>query len=134
MGMTIDTVSHTSVMKDLYPGPGTTVKQWVVDTWRESRWERETCPVVSVPLHDDNCGCQCRNAGQTRWLYLAHDSCYYCNDLYDAHVGDLDIAAWQMERASRPPICADPDRLSDEIGPPLPILRDNPVLKSLRKP
>lgn len=125
--------SFDQMMRDMYARPGEVIKQYVVDMGRESEWERETCPRVTVPVHDDNTGLQCRNSYSSQWSYLDHDCCYVCNDLYRAHAGDMDIAAWRMERALRPPICADKTKLSDQIAPPLPSMRDNPIFQALKK-
>lgn len=117
-------------MRDLYAEPGTVLKQWVVDARANSQWANATCPRVIVPMHRDNTGFDCRNAGRdVPWHHLNHDSCYECNDLMDKHAGDLDIAAWIMERAVRPPVCADHSKLSDLVASPLPSMRDNPLMQ-----
>lgn len=111
--------SLNDVLRDLFPMPGTRLKQWVVDLREQAMWDLATCPVLRVPAHDDNTGLPCRNSGAAPWSALAHDCCRACNYLRDLHSGDLDVAAWQMRRAARPPICGDKGKLSDELEPPL---------------
>lgn len=106
-----------AMMKDLYPLPGTRIKQWVVDQRREAAWAAETCPRVGVPRHDDNTGCECRNFGPNLWAWLAHDCCSFCDDLYEYMAGRPDIAAWLVEKAARPAPTSDRSLLSDEIEP-----------------
>lgn len=113
----MNVTSYNEVLKDMYPLPGTRVKQWVVDMRRESAWERETCPRVQVFGHPDNTGVECRNVGSAPWSYLSHDCCSVCNDLLDAVGGRADMAAWTAERAARPPIEQDRSKLSDEVEP-----------------
>lgn len=132
MSVDLNVFSLDTEMKELYPAPGMRIKQWVVEHWDRIGWERRTCPVVSVPDHIDNCDGHCRNVGTTPWVDLDHDSCYVCGDLYAKHAGDLDIAAWRMERAGLPPICADRDKLSDHIQP-MWRLSESPVFKLMRK-
>lgn len=139
----------SAALRDIYPTPGTRIKQWVVDENRESDWVRATCPVVDVPLHTDNCvgdGLEserdaeygppmgtyedrrlyCRNYGVTLWTYLNHDSCYTCGDLHEATADRPDIAAWRVLRDARPPITTDRSLLSDEIAPEL-HMAENPI-------
>lgn len=104
-------------LHDMYPKPGTCIKQWVIDTRDRARWCADTCPIVHVTYHRDNTDTLCRNVGRTPWLNLNHDYCYVCNDLRDIHSGDLDIAAWQIAWALLPPICEDHNKLSGEVAP-----------------
>jgi len=129
--MTSDTVTVNALYKDLYPAAGTRIKQWVVEMGRESAWERETCPRVDVPSHNDNCGGGCRNVGSTQWMHLNHDSCYDCNDLQDATRERPDVVAWLAERAKRPPITTDREALSEEIAPDW-SLTEHPMFRRLR--
>jgi hypothetical protein len=105
------------IMRDMYPQPGERIKQWVVDTRRESEWERATCPRFPMYGHDDNTGIECRNSrAVVPWTWLeGHDCCYVCNDIGDGLRDNADVQRWQAERAARPPIEADRDRLSDEV-------------------
>lgn len=70
-----------SWMREMYALPGTQLKQWVVDLRRASAWERETCPLVLSPAHNDNTGAECRNSGAAQWFHLDHDCCDACCDL-----------------------------------------------------
>jgi len=74
--VTSNIVSVDALYRDLYPAAGTRIKQWVVEMQREFAWERETCPRVDVPVHNDNCGGECRNVGTTQWMNLDQDSCH----------------------------------------------------------
>lgn len=148
--MTLTTVSMNETMKDVYPTPGTRIKQWVVDQRKEREWTQATCPRVEVPPHIDNCTpgiygyeldaeygppigghIPCRNVGSAIWVDLDHDSCYVCGDLCAATRNRPDIAAWCVEQAARPRPCVDRSQLSDEIAPDLSML-DNPMLALLR--
>lgn len=119
MSATMNVTAFDAVMRDVYPRPGERIKQWVVDTGREQAWERETCPIVTVPDHRDNTGAECRNCGSSAWIYLSHDCCYVCNDQREATATRPDVVAWLAERAARPPIERDHKKLSDEIAPDL---------------
>lgn len=149
--MAVKTVSIDALYRDLYPGPGERIKQWVIDRRNERAWVLATCPRVEVPNHIDNCTpdgydpaldaeygppigghIPCRNVGSTIWDDLDHDSCYFCGDLQRATQNRPDIIAWRAERASRPPICTDRDKLSDEVQPDL-RLADHPMLALLRR-
>jgi hypothetical protein len=109
-------VNMDSLFKDMYAQPGQRLKQWVVDQRRESKWENETCPKVSVPQHDDNTGASCRNGGDAvPWTYLSHDCCGLCEDFGDEAAKRDDVIAWRAEKAKRPPIETDHSKLSDEV-------------------
>lgn len=126
-------VNLNDIMKDLYPGTGTRLKQWVVDTRREAAWERETCPTVSVGPHEDNTGIECRNAiSWTPWAYLNHDCCYICNVLQDETRVRADIQAWLVEKGRRPPVERDRTKLSDEVQADV-SLGDHPLLKMVQR-
>lgn len=127
-----DLVSFDSLMKDLHPLPGTRIKQWVVDERREHAWERQTCPHVDIPGHDDNTDILCRNSGGAPWARLDHDCCSLCGDTMEATAGREDIASWRAERDARPPVCADRSLLSDQIEPEWK-LEPHPVFKMLRR-
>ena len=118
MTAAISVVPFDSMMKDLYPLPGTRLKQWVVDARREAVWVRETCPLVLVPAHDDNCGDRCRNVGVTAWAHLNHDSCHECNDLQEGVSREPEIVAWCADLAARPKSTSDLELLSDEVQQP----------------
>lgn len=130
--MTVATVSMGAVMRDLYPGAGTRIKQYVVELRREGAWERETCPLVDVPEHNDNTGTGCRNVGSTPWMWLAHDCCDPCGELHDATTSRPDVAAWRALRAGRPPITSDREALSNEVQEDF-SMADNPVIAFIRK-
>lgn len=119
--MTVVTVSSFSAaLKDYYPAPGTRIKQYVVDTYRENKWERETCPRFTMPAHDDNTDAPCRNAIEAvPWTYLDHDCCYFCGDHHEQLRALPEVQAWLAERAKRPPIESDRSKFSDEIAPEL---------------
>ena len=119
-------------MKDFYPLPGTRLKQYVVDQYREAAWERETCPRFDVEEHDDNTGLRCRNEGPTPWTYLDHDCCHDCGDRHTALRDGPSVRAWLEEKAKRPPIESDRTKLSDEIARDL-SLKENPVFAMLKK-
>lgn len=126
--------SYDQLLRDVYPLPGTRLKQWVVDLQREQEWERSTCPTVSVPDHSDNTGMPCRNqwAGAVPWTHLDHDSCYTCGDLHEAMRTRADVVAWLALKAARPPITSDREALSDEVAPDL-SLTDHPLVAMLRR-
>jgi hypothetical protein len=126
-----------ALYKDVYPAPGTRIKQWVVDVRREHAWERETCPRIEVPTHEDNTGAVCRNAQtETPWSHLDHDCCYSCNDLQGATRDRADVQAWLAENANRPPIEADRTKLSDQVEPEIDpdAWRDHPLCKVRGEP
>jgi hypothetical protein len=112
-----DTVSLSALFKDLYPGGGNRIKQWVVESRRERAWENETCPRVATEPHLDNTGLDCRESvGPALWFHLdGHDCCHTCNDLAEEARTRQDIAAWLALKAERPPIISDRTALSDEI-------------------
>lgn len=125
--------SFTVVMKDMYPLSGTRMKQWVVETWRGLAWERETCPRIFIPVHDDNTGIQCRESGPTQWTHAEmHDCCAICNEMAEGARRDPPVVQWLAERAARPPVTPDRETLSDEIAPDI-SLRDSPFLKMLKR-
>lgn len=130
--MPTTSVSLTSTFRDLYPGAGTRLKQWVVDLRKRIEWERETCPRVDVAEHDDNCGSSCRNVGGAPWTHLAHDCCEVCCDLHEATAQRPDVVAWLAERDALPPMCTDRDKLSDEVEPDH-MLRNHPLLAMVRR-
>jgi hypothetical protein len=128
------TVAHT--LKDYYPLPGTRIKQYVLDTYRENEWERDTCPKVEMIEHDDNTGMPCRySATSAQWRYvLDHDCCEVCNAVGVALANEPRIKAWLDEKAKRPPICADRELLSDRIAPEwASVTAENPLLKMMKK-
>lgn len=124
--------SFNATLKDFYPRPGERMKQYVADTLREHKWENETSPRVDVERHDDNTGIECRNVGRVPWTWLDHDACYDCGDRYEALRDGPLVQAWLAEKAKRPPICEDREKLSDEIAPD-PSLAEHPVLAMVRK-
>lgn len=125
--------SVAALYKDMYPRPGDRIKQWVVDVRREDAWERETCPRVFVPKHDDNTGLECRNEGPTIWTYLAHDCCSTCCEMHE-HAGEQpEIQAWLEEKSKRPPIEKDRTKLSDVIQEDY-SLRPHPMLREFKDP
>ena len=112
--------SLNETMKDVYPRPGTRIKQWVVDARREQQWERDTCPRIVMNDHEDNTGAPCRNCyGSVPWTYLDHDCCQICGDEHERIRMRPDVQAWLTERAARPAIEPDHSKLSDEIEPDL---------------
>lgn len=127
---TVFSVDRT--LKDFYPRPGTAIKQYVVDTRRVLDWEEKTCPRISVPVHDDNCGCPCRNIGVSTYEMLAnHDCCGECETMADNLLERSDIRAWHDELARRmADVCADRDKFSDQIEPDR-SLRENPTFALL---
>lgn len=120
----MDLTSVSALLKDLYVQPGDRLKQWVVDSRRESEWESRTCPLVAVEVHDDNTGSQCRNTYATamQWRRLTHDCCHTCNKLQDANEQRPDIAEWLIEKSKRPPIEKDHSKYSDEVQADYPLL------------
>jgi hypothetical protein len=120
--------SFDAMFRDLYPQPGDRIKQWVVDSRRESAWESQTCPKVDVPEHDDNTGTGCRNVGRLPWTYLRHDCCSECEDIHDQTASRPDVVAWLAEKAARPPVEADRSKYSDQRQPEYPALRAHPLL------
>jgi hypothetical protein len=122
--------SMDQLFRDMYPLPGTRLKQWVVDSRRERAWEVQTCPRVVVPVHDDNTGLECRNARSTvAWTDLNHDCCGECNELMEATESRDDVSAWLAEKAKRPPIEQDRTKLSDEVEPE----REHPTYTWLKR-
>lgn len=120
-------------MKDIYAPGGTLLKQWVVDLCRNQEWERETCPSVGVPKHDNDTEYECKHSTSTvRWTMLHDRDCKFCKDLQDSTFGRPDVAEWRAERDARPPICADRTQLSDETQPHVE-MRDGPFFAMIRK-
>lgn len=129
----MNTFSFDQMLRDHYATPGTRLKQYVVDSRREYAWERETCPKVFVFAHTDNTGASCRNSGQqTPFAYLNHDCCHPCNDFAELIKERDEIRAWLAEKAARPPICEDREKLSDEIEPDRSFAA-NPLFAFLKK-
>lgn len=112
-------VSMDRTFKDLYPGAGTRLKQWVVDLRKRLDWERETCPWIDNEAHRDNTGAECRNSGTAQWVHLEqHDCCGECNDLAEVTKEHrASVRDWLAAREALPPMCTDRDKLSDEIEP-----------------
>lgn len=134
MPSTMNVVAFDSYMRDMYAPPGTQLKQWVVDVRRISAWERETCPLVLTEPHNDNTGAQCRNSGSAQWYHLEHDCCSECDDLHEVTRTRADVVAWLAAREryrSEHPVCDDHDKLSDEVEPEWPILRNHPFIKAI---
>jgi hypothetical protein len=123
----VDVTSFDVTLKDFYPRPGERIKQYVVETRREYQWEDETCPRVDVPEHDDNTGASCRNVGRAQWRHLDHDCCSTCEALDVETASRTDVQEWLAAKAARPPICSDRTRISDEIAPEWPSLREHPM-------
>lgn len=112
--------SVVRTMKDFFPQPGERIKQYVVDMRREDRWERETCPRIQVPVHEDNTGVECSNSNSSvPWIDLDHHCCYVCGDLSESTRELVEARGWFAAKAARPPICDDLDKLSDQIAPDL---------------
>lgn len=129
-----------ATMKDVYPLPGTRMKQWVVDMRREDAWERETCPVLDVPQHSEDCDDaeaasgelrDCASVGRTSWLDIHGRECRFCEGFAFGALGRPEMVAWFAAKKARPPICADRDQLSDEIAPDMGEM-SNPMLAFLR--
>ena len=133
--MTLESVSQT--LKDFYPRPGERIKQYVVDTRRENDWERETCPRAQVDehQHDDDNGETCYAFGGERsWADLGRQRCDTCEALFHKLRDTPAIQAWLAEKAARPPIESDRMKLSDEIAPEWPAMRQSPLFALLKKP
>jgi hypothetical protein len=120
--------SMNALFKDMYPLPGTRLKQWVVDSRREAAWENDTCPRFDVAEHDDNTGTLCRNVGRVPWTFLNHDCCHTCNEQLEAIENGPQVQAWLAAKAARPPIEQDRSKLSDEVQPDYPPM-SNPFLR-----
>jgi len=104
------------IMKDCYPHPGHRIKQWVVDMRRNMEWERATCPVVDVHVHQDNAGFDCEHSGTSvKWIDLGYVECDHCSAYQDELGKSPALVQWQAERAARPPVCEDRDKFSDEV-------------------
>ena len=128
----VDTVD--ALLKDMYPLPGTPLKQWVVDQRRESQWESETCPRFTLAEHEDNAGTECRNSlASVPWTHLEHDWCYFCGDLHGRYEKTPEVQAWLAEKAKRPPVCADRSKLSGEVQADYPSMRPHPFFTMLPK-
>ena len=132
--MTSTTVSVDSLFKDLFPIPGTRIKQWVVDSRRARQWDVETCPRVTLLPHRDNTDLDCRNVPSAIWIDLAqHDCCGHCNDIAETmETSDPAVVAWLAERAARPPGCTDRTVLSDEIAEDVTYEDANGVLQDVQ--
>ena len=121
------------LLKDSFPLPGTPLKQYVVDRRREAEWERETCPRFTPAEHEDNTDIECRNSmTSVPWTHLAHDCCYFCNDLGERYEKTPEIQAWLAEKAKRPPVEQDLSKLSNEVEPDW-FAASNPVLAMVPK-
>lgn len=136
-----DLTSFDAAMRDLYPSPGTRVKQWVVDEYKLSAWVRATCPLVKVWPHRDNTGSWCRHGGpsdsdgdMSAWLHLSHhDCCYWCGNLAEATESRPDIAKWRAEYTERKlMVCIDRDKLSDEIAEDMSLFA-HPLLEMMKR-
>lgn len=133
------TATITSVsahFKDLYALPGTILKQWVVDFRREQDWEDATCPRVEFDTHehiDDYDGRPFPFDGPRKFLILDDEDCDACAALYRKALERDDVKAWLVERAARPPICQDLNKLSDQVAPEWPAMGDHPFLAMLPK-
>lgn len=104
-------------MRDLYPMPGTRLKQWVVDQRRERAWELATCPRLAVSDHLDNTGAQCRSRGDVPWCDLDdHDCCEICNSIAEQSITTVAVDEWLIEACNRPSPCVDRDVYSDEVA------------------
>src|SRR6185436_7881931 len=104
--------------RDLYPVPGTRIKQWVVDMRKEDEWVAATCPAVAWPEHLDNTGLPCSSLLLASWIErFSHNCCSTCGDVAAQVENDPMIAAWRAEKAARPGPTKDRDALSDEIAP-----------------
>lgn len=127
-GATVTSV--TSLYKDLYPRPGTRIKQWVIDDRAVDAWERETCPQFPVDAHDGGDGITCPSCGPTLWIDLRHAECDTCSTLADKLRERPEVVTWCAEQAvRRAAITADHSLLSDEIAPPLVDISEHPFLK-----
>jgi hypothetical protein len=114
----VDVTSLDAILRDMYPTPGERLKQWVVDSRREAKWEGETCPQFDVPEHYDNTGAPCRNGGErVPWTHLSHDCCSDCCDMHDNHSELPSVQSWLAEKAERPPVEPDRSKLSDQLEP-----------------
>ena len=115
--MTFDIEAFDRAIRDRYPMPGEKLKQYVVDERREAEWECETCPRFTPAEHEDNTGTECRNSmSSVPWTHLAHDCCYFCNDLGERYEQTPEVQAWLAEKAKRPPIETDETKFSNEVA------------------
>lgn len=128
----MNTFSFDQMMRDHYPLPGTRLKQYVVDSRREYAWERETAPRIYMKQHADNTGALCRNDGGTPLPFLEHDCCHVCNRMLASVATWPDVAEWLTEKAKRPPVETDREKLSDEIEPDR-SFADNPLFAFIKK-
>jgi hypothetical protein len=127
------TSSFDSILRDMFPCAGDRLKQYVVDSRRESAWEAATCPRFPVPEHEDNTGAVCRNSNErVPWTALNHDCCHDCGDFHEAMRTGTTVVAWLAEKAKRPPIETDHEKLSDEIAPDV-SLGEHPFFAMLKK-
>ena len=132
--MTLSSVGQT--MKDFYPLPGERLKQYVVDTNREYAWEEATCPVVDVPTHHHSSDGEgsFEFDGELRWTLLARMDCDFCENLYYSLRDTPAVKAWLAEKAKRPPVEPDRTKLSDQIAPEWPAMREHPMFALTKKP
>lgn len=130
----MNTVSMDSVLKDLYPQPGSRIKRWVVEDRAVDAWVRETCPRYAVPTHDCDDGVQCPSSGCTQFIDILHAECDACSELADRLRELPEVIAWYAEyRTRHAAITADHSLLSDEIAPPLGNMARNPLLKLISR-
>lgn len=115
-------VDLTQVLKDMYPLPGTRIKQWVVDDREHRDWEEQTCPRFPVAAHEDNTGVRCSNLGSVLWVDLDHHCCYTCGDMYVRLKNMLEVLNWLVDLRKRPKPCEDMNKLSDQVEPPRKLL------------
>lgn len=142
MSPVMNLTSFDDTMKDMYPLPGSRLKQWVVDVRREDVWASETCPVLDVPEHyedwDDTEAVSgelrvCASSGRTSWQDIRGRECQFCDGFAQGALKVPEMVAWFAEKAARPSICADHNQLSDEVAPELASMRDHPLFKLVRK-
>lgn len=127
-------VSMDGLLKDLYPQPGSRIKQWVVEDRAVRAWERDTCPRYAVPAHDCDDGVQCPSSGCTQFIDILHAECDSCSELADKLRAAPEVAAWWAEyRTRHDSITADHSLLSDEIAPPLANMRENPFFAAVKR-
>lgn len=116
---TLTLISFDATVRDRYPVPGERIKQYVVDERRESAWADATCPTVTVIPHQttnvDGEDIDCIS-GDVQWHRL-DSGCLVCTAV-QAATREIDrVRRWLAAKGSRPPICSDRDKLSDELAP-----------------